>query len=78
MRTKISAIIIDPQYRYNDYSAVKYDDGNGYSEKRLELKILENGDDILHEIHRFNGVDAIITIGDESCFGQIQCRINYK
>lgn len=71
MRSKISAIIIDSDYVHHDYSGVKYDDGNNYSEKRFELKILDSAIGILKEIYRFNGVDAIITIGDESSWGDM-------
>lgn len=65
MKSKISAIIIDKDYMHHDYSALKYDDGNINSEKRFQLKILDSGRDIMHEIYDFNGVDAIITIGSK-------------
>ena len=71
MKTKISAIIIDPHFTEHDYSNVKYDDGGEYSEKRFQLKILDNGNDILREMHRFGGVDAIVTVGDTTTFGQL-------
>ena len=66
MRNKISAIIIDHDYKSHDYAGVKYDDGGEYSERHFQLKILENGANIMEEIWKFRGVDAIITIGDDS------------
>lgn len=69
MKNKISAIIVDPDFTRHDYSGVKMDDGNVYSEKRFELKILDNANDILREIYHFGVVDAIVTIGDESSWG---------
>lgn len=69
MKNKISAIIVDPDFTRHDYSGVKMDDGNVYSEKRFELKILDNANDILREIYHFGVVDAIVTIGGESSWG---------
>ena len=71
MRSKISAIIVDKDYKYRDYSQIGTNDGNSYSEKSFELKILSNTNGILHEIYKFNGVDAIVTVGDTSCWGEL-------
>lgn len=65
MRKKISAILIDKDYKYRDYSQIKYNSNDANSEKHFELKILESDSNILHEIYKFRGVDAIITIGGE-------------
>lgn len=65
MRNKISAIIIDREYKYRDYSGIFFNTYDNNAETRFQLKILENGENILHEIYDFNGVDAIITIGDK-------------
>ena len=65
MREKISAIIIDKDYKYRDYSEIGYNSGGENEEKRFQLRILESGKDILREIYRFNGVDAIITVGSK-------------
>ena len=71
MRSKISAIIVDKDYKYRDYSQIGTNDGSVYSEKSFELKILPSTNNILSEIYEFNGVDAIITIGDRSCWGPL-------
>ena len=71
MRNKISAIIVDADYQKHDYSQVKTDSANDYAEKYFELKILETTSGIIHEIYKFRGVDAIITIGDESIWGDL-------
>jgi len=71
MRNKISAIIVDADYQKHDYSQVKTDSTNDYAEKYFELKILETTSGIIHEIYKFRGVDAIITIGDESIWGDL-------
>lgn len=71
MRDKISAIIIDKDFLYHDYSGVKTNDENAYSERHFNLKILDTSDGILHEIYRFRGVDAIVTIGDRSIWGDL-------
>ena len=66
MRDKISAIIIDKDYKIHDYSEVKHHPSSEYAEKRYRLKILDSGQNILSDIYDFRGVDAIITIGDKS------------
>lgn len=63
MREKISAIIIDKDYKYRDYSEIGFGNGWDNEERRFQLRILDSGKDIFREIHRFNGVDAIITVG---------------
>ena len=55
MRNKISVIIVDKDYKYHDYSGIKYDDGGQYSEKRFELKILDTGVGIAEKL--FRGTD---------------------
>ena len=71
MRSKISAIIIDTEYKYRDYSEIIYNDGNNNSENHFNLLILENGNGIMEKIYEFRGVDAIITVGDEHCWGDL-------
>ena len=71
MRNKISAIIVDPDYQKHDYSSVKTSTNDQNSEKYFELKILASADNILQELHDFRGFDAIITIGDESVWGDL-------
>lgn len=71
MRNKISAIIVDTNYQKHDYSQVKTESNGDYVEKYFELRILETANGILHEIYDFRGVDAIITIGNESVWGDL-------
>lgn len=71
MRKKLSSIIIDPDFNQHNYREVRTDDGNEYSEKHFELKVLDNADNILKEIYHFRGVDAIITMGDPKDWGQL-------
>ena len=71
MRNKISVIIVDKDYKYHDYSGIKYDDGGQYSEKRFELKILDTGVGIAEKLNKLRGFDVIITIGDESIWGDL-------
>lgn len=71
MRNKISVIIVDKDYKYHDYSGIKYDDGGQYSEKRFELKILDTGVGIAEKLNKLRGFDVIITIGDENIWGDL-------
>lgn len=64
MRNKLSAIIIDPNFLYHDYSEIKTNVGGEYAERYFGLRILENGHNILQEINKFRGFDALITIGN--------------
>lgn len=66
MRNKISAIIIDPEYLYHDYSGIKTNIGGEYAENYFNLKILDTGKNILSELNKFKGVDSIITIGNKN------------
>ena len=63
MRNRISAIIIDKDYKNHDYSDVRFHGDDDNQEKHYDLRILDSGSNILHEIYNFRGVDAIITIG---------------
>ena len=64
MRNKLSAIIIDPNFLYHDYSGIKTNVGGEYAENYFDLKILESGHNILHEINNFKGFDALVTVGN--------------
>lgn len=72
MRNKISAIIIDPNYKYHDYSGIKYDDGNSNSENRFDLTVFDTGVGIKEKLYEKRGFDAIITIGDTDIWGDLQ------
>ena len=71
MRNRISAIIIDKDHEQHDYSEVKFNGLQEHQEKEFDIKILESGENILHEIYWFRGADAIITIGDEADWGYL-------
>lgn len=66
MRSKLSAIIIDPNYGRHDYEKIQSPKETDHAETRFELKILKNTNDILKEIKNFNRFDSLITIGDYS------------
>ena len=72
MRNKISAIIIDKDYKNHDYSGVRYDDGGNYSEKTFDLTIADTGVGLFEKLYEKRGFDAIITIGDPSLWGDLQ------
>lgn len=72
MRNKITAIIIDKDYKYHDYSEVRYDDGNGHSEKTFDLTILDTGVGCAEKLWEKRGFDCIITIGDVELWGDLQ------
>ena len=72
MRNKITAIIIDKDYKSHDYHDVRYDDGGIYSEKTFDLTIFDTGEGIFKSLYEKRGFDAIITIGDESLWGDLQ------
>jgi glycosyltransferase involved in cell wall biosynthesis len=79
MRNRISAIIIDPDWRKHNYEDIKTTKENDYAEEFFDLKVLEHSRDILHEIYNFNGVDCIITIGDLNCFKELSyLSFNYR
>lgn len=71
MRSKISAIIVDPEYQKHDYSNVKTYSQLKHAEKFFDLRILGSADNILEKIYDFRGVDAIVTIGDKSVWGDL-------
>lgn len=64
MRSIISSIIIDKDYKKHDYKDVCLKNFPRYMESKFDLKILEDCNDILKVLKEFNGVDCIITIGD--------------
>ena len=72
MRNKITAIIVDKDYNYHDYSGVKYDDGNKWSENTFDLTICDTGVGIAKKLYEKRGFDSIITIGDTSLWGDLQ------
>ncbi len=72
MRNKITAIIVDKDYNYHDYSGIKYDDGNKWSENTFDLTICDTGVGIAKKLHEKRGFDSIITIGDTSLWGDLQ------
>lgn len=75
MRNRISALIIDPEYKSHDYSLITTEGdpiyGYKFGEHGFDLKILENTDDILKEINKFIGFDCMITIGDNINFAPL-------
>lgn len=64
MRSKLSAIIIDPNYYQHEYLNLKSPDYGEYAERYFEIKILESDKDILEKIYDFNYFDTLISIGD--------------
>lgn len=64
MRTIISAIIIDKDYKKHDYKDVYLRNSPRYIESKFDIEVLENCDNILEKLNNFKGVDCIITIGD--------------
>lgn len=64
MRSRISAVIIDPLKGEHDYSIIKTRKKYEYDEEELDLLVLENANDILAKLSDFKGYDSIITIGD--------------
>jgi glycosyltransferase involved in cell wall biosynthesis len=64
MRSKLSAIIIDPNYYQHEYLDLKSPDYGDCAEKYFEVKILDSDKNILEKIYDFNYFDALISIGD--------------
>ena len=65
MRTIISAIIIDKDYKKHDYKDIYIKNTPRHMESKFDIKVLENCDNILEVLNDFRGVDCIITIGDD-------------
>ena len=65
MRTIITAIIIDKDYKKHDYKDIYLRDVPRYMESKFDIKVLDSCDNILEVLSEFNGVDCIITIGDD-------------
>ena len=68
MLTKLKAIIIDSDKDNHDYTQIQSKKYFGYGETGFELVCIGPNDNILKTINDNRDVDAIITIGDESCF----------
>lgn len=71
MRSKLSAIIIDPkkdEHDYNDIYTTEYYNG---SETHFDLTVLTSSDGILSRINQFRGFDCLITIGEDIDFSNL-------
>lgn len=66
MKNRISVIVLDKDYLLHNYAELSSKDNNilSHSECFFDIKIIDNGDNILDAINDFKNVDCIVSIGD--------------
>ena len=65
MRDKLSALIIDKHKTEHDYTTVFMENIPEWFESGYNLTVISETDNILSQLNRIRGVDAIITIGED-------------
>jgi hypothetical protein len=65
MRSKLSALIIDRYKTQHDYTQVFMEDAPEWFETEYDLTVITDTKNILSELNKVRGVDAIITIGED-------------
>ena len=71
MRSKLSAIIIDPKKAEHNYDDIYTTEYYRNSETHFDLMVLTSSDNILSKINQFRGFDCLITIGNDIDFSKL-------
>lgn len=71
MRDKLSALVIDNHKNMHNYNDIIIKDAPYWYEDKFNIEVITNTDNILSNLNKVRGVDAIITIGDDIDLGPL-------